>query len=377
MATDAAAAEFATRLLAWFDRHGRHDLPWQCPRSPYRVWLSEIMLQQTRVETVIPYFERFTGTFPDLASLAQAPLDAVLHLWTGLGYYARARNLHRAAQLVVARHGGELPADLDALTALPGIGRSTAGAILAMAWGRRAPILDGNVKRVLARHGAVAGWPGDTGVARRLWALADRHTPARRVADYTQAIMDLGATLCTRARPACTRCPVADDCQARREDAVPRFPGRKPATTIPVRQRLWLVLRNVRGEILLEQRPPSGVWGGLWCFPECSPPATDESAAIAAACAALGCLVRAMRRGLTGRHQFTHFKLDYQVLEIAVAECDAVADRTARRWVDPAEPGTLGLPTPVRDLLRALAPERRPQVGATEYTAAALPNRRS
>lgn len=176
MATDPGATEFAARLLAWFDRHGRHDLPWQRPRSPYRVWLSEIMLQQTRVETVVPYFERFTSAFPDLASLAQAPLDAVLHLWTGLGYYARARNLHRAAQLVVERHGGELPAELDALTALPGIGRSTAGAILAMAWGRRAPILDGNVKRVLARHGAVAGWPGDAGVARRLWAMADRHT---------------------------------------------------------------------------------------------------------------------------------------------------------------------------------------------------------
>jgi A/G-specific adenine glycosylase len=376
MATDPGAADFAARLLAWFDRHGRHDLPWQQPRSPYRVWLSEIMLQQTRVETVVPYFERFTSAFPDLASLAQAPLDAVLHLWTGLGYYARARNLHRAAQLVVERHGGELPAELDALTALPGIGRSTAGAILAMAWGRRAPILDGNVKRVLARHGAVAGWPGETGVARRLWALADRHTPTRRVADYTQAIMDLGATLCTRARPACARCPVADDCQARREDAVSRFPGRKPATTIPVRRRLWLVLRNTRGEVLLERRPPSGIWGGLWCFPECSP-AEDESAASAAVCAALDCRVLAVHRGPAGRHVFTHFKLDYQVLEIAVAASDAVADRAARRWVDPAVPGTLGLPTPVRDLLSALPPQRHPQPSATEYTEAALPNRRS
>ncbi len=373
--TDPDAAEFAARLLAWFDRHGRRDLPWQQPRSPYRVWLSEIMLQQTRVETVIPYFERFTRAFPDVASLAQAPLDAVLHLWTGLGYYARARNLHRAAQVVVERHGGELPAELDALTALPGIGRSTAGAILAMAWERRAPILDGNVKRVLARHGAVAGWPGDSGVARRLWALADRHTPAQRLADYTQAIMDLGATLCTRARPACAHCPVADDCQARREDRVSHFPGAKPETTTPVRRTLWLILRNRDGEVLLLRRPPHGVWGGLWSFPECAP--DTGSATIEAACAALGCQLLASQPGAAGRHVFTHFKLDYQVLEIAVTATAGVADRDAHRWVDPAAPGVLGLPAPVRDLLRASTPERRPRSDATEYTEAALPNRRS
>ena len=377
MATEdsAIAADFAVRLLDWFDHHGRHDLPWQRPRSPYRVWLSEIMLQQTRVETVIPYFERFTSVFPDLASLARAPLDAVLHLWTGLGYYARARNLRRAAQVVVERHGGELPPDLEALTALPGIGRSTAGAILAMAWGRRAPILDGNVKRVLARHGAVTGWPGEARVARQLWALADQFTPAERVADYTQAIMDLGATLCTGARPACARCPVADDCQARRDGAVSHFPGRKPETTIPVRQRLWLVLRNIPGEVLLERRPPTGIWGGLWSFPEC-PPDTGE-VDIESACSALGCKVMAIRPGVAGRHLFTHFKLDYRTLEIAVSTTDGVADRDAHRWVDPAAPGALGLPTPVRNLLQGLTSEPRPQPDPTEYTHAALPNRRS
>ncbi|HKL64205.1 MAG TPA: A/G-specific adenine glycosylase, partial [Woeseiaceae bacterium] len=196
---------FAERLLAWYDRHGRHDLPWQRDPVPYRVWVSEIMLQQTRVTTVIPYFERFVERFPTVEDLAAAPADDVLALWSGLGYYARARNLHRAAGRIVAEHGGEFPCHREALESLPGIGRSTAGAILALSFGERHPILDGNAKRVLARYHAVDGWPGRTAVAKELWELAERHTPSQRVADYTQAIMDLGATLCTRGRPACER----------------------------------------------------------------------------------------------------------------------------------------------------------------------------
>ena len=339
-------AAFADRLLDWFDHHGRHDLPWQREPSPYRVWLSEIMLQQTRVETVIPYYERFVAAFPDLASLAAAPLDAVLHLWTGLGYYARARNLHRTAAIVCAHHGGQLPDSLAALTALPGIGRSTAGAILATAWQQRATILDGNVKRVLARHRAIAGWPGETGVSHRLWTLAEQLTPTRRVADYTQAIMDLGATLCTRTRPHCPGCPVASDCLARQQDAVTRYPGRKPSAALPIRQRLWLILRNGNGEVLLEQRPASGLWGGLWSFPDCAPDADIDQL-----CADLGCSVHLRRPGPAGRHVFTHFRLDYETQLVEVSLATAIAEAPARRWIDPAAPGTLGLPAPVKKLL--------------------------
>ena len=199
---------FAPRVLAWFARHGRHDLPWQSNRSPYRVWLSEIMLQQTQVTTVIPYFERFTQRFPTLNDLALASEDDVLHLWTGLGYYARARNLHRAARQVIDQ-GGEFPRSVDDLVSLPGIGRSTAGAIMSLAFGERAVILDGNVKRVLARHNAITGWPGTSGTQKSLWAVAEQYTPRERVADYNQAMMDLGATLCVRSKPNCTSCPVA------------------------------------------------------------------------------------------------------------------------------------------------------------------------
>ncbi len=355
MTTDAntATPDFAQRLLSWFDQQGRHDLPWQQARSPYRVWLSEIMLQQTRVETVIPYFERFVRRFPDIPSLARAPLDDVLHLWTGLGYYARARNLHRTAQLVTEQWDGELPANLDALQTLPGIGRSTAGAILAMAWQRRAPILDGNVKRVLARHSAIAGWPGEAAVAKRLWARAEQLTPTTRVADYTQAIMDLGATRCTRTRPQCVRCPVAADCRALRAGEVTAYPGRKPNTPTPVRQTLWLILRDPDGKVLLERRPPQGIWGGLWSFPECAP--DIECAAIESLCTDLGCQPLTTRPGISGRHVFTHFKLDYQTRELDVRPGTMAAEEERYRWIAPTAPGALGLPAPVRKLLCALA----------------------
>jgi A/G-specific adenine glycosylase len=262
-----ALTDFAERVLTWFDGHGRKDLPWQEPIDAYRVWVSEIMLQQTQVQTVVPYFERFMQSFPDVLALADAAQDDVLRHWSGLGYYARARNLHRAAGIVRDEHGGAFPETLEAVMALPGIGRSTAGAILSIAFGQRHAILDGNVKRVLARHSGIAGWPGLTSVAKELWAIAERNTPDTRVADYTQAIMDLGATLCTRSNPACERCPVATDCETRTMGTVTLIPGRKPKKDKPLRETT-MVLASFDGHVYLERRPEAGIWGGLWSLPE-------------------------------------------------------------------------------------------------------------
>ena len=261
------SSSFSFRLLAWHRRHGRHDLPWQGTRDAYRIWVAEIMLQQTQVAAVIPYYARFLQRFPDLASLAGAPQDEVLRLWSGLGYYSRARNLQRAAQMVVEHHGGAFPRALAQIEALPGIGRSTAAAIAAFAYGTRAAILDGNVKRVLARHFAVAGFPGEKRVEQRLWQLAEEQLPPRAIERYAQAIMDLGATLCTRAKPDCAECPLAQSCQALALGRVREFPAPRPAKAVPTRStHMLLLVRN--GELLLEKRPPSGIWGGMWSLPE-------------------------------------------------------------------------------------------------------------
>ena len=265
---------FAERLLEWHDRCGRHDLPWQQEPGLYRVWISEVMLQQTRVTTVIPYFERFISRFPQVSDLAAAPLDEVLALWSGLGYYARARHLHRAAQEIISRHSGVPPTDLAAWCALPGVGRSTAGAILTLAAGAYHPILDGNVKRVLARYHTVPGWPGLPEVQQRLWVLAEAHTPQHRTGAYTQAIMDLGATLCTRTRPDCLRCPVAEGCKAHESNLVANFPMSRPRQVLPVREMTFVLLLNQEDNVFLERRPAAGIWGGLWTFPEC-PAQTD------------------------------------------------------------------------------------------------------
>jgi len=347
MAADPPDA-FATRLLQWFDRCGRHDLPWQHPRTPYRVWVSEIMLQQTQVRVVIPYFERFMAALPDVRAIADAPLDTVLALWSGLGYYARARNLHAAAQVCVAQHGGELPHGLDALTALPGIGRSTAGAILAQAWGDRLPILDGNVKRVLARWHGVEGWPGLPAVERQLWAFAESLLPHARLADYTQAQMDFGATLCTRADPACVLCPVQDGCVARREGRVSELPTPKPGKALPERQALVLLLEDDQGRVLLQRRPPVGVWAGLWSLPE----HTDEPDArqwfehTVHGDFDAGAPLPAIAHG------FSHYRLQllprrWQV----VAQRAAVADNGDLRWIARSGLADVGLPAPIRRLL--------------------------
>ena len=345
--------DVAQRLLAWYDRHGRKDLPWQHPRTPYRVWLSEIMLQQTQVATVIPYFLRFVEKFASLPALAAAAQDEVLALWSGLGYYSRARNLHRAARLCAERHGGELPRDFDALLALPGIGRSTAGAILAQAFGERHAILDGNVKRVLARFHGVRGWPGSPRVEKALWQLAEAHTPTERIADYTQAIMDLGAALCARGRPACGDCPLAADCTAHRDGATAQLPERKPARALPTRSTVMLVLRDRSGRVLLERRPPTGVWAELWSLPE----AADADAARREFGRELADAEIRFRRLTPFVHTFSHYRLDVTPLALDLDGAPRVADTATRRWLHPREAAALGLPAPVRKLIEQLNEE--------------------
>jgi A/G-specific adenine glycosylase len=343
---------FAQRLLAWFDRHGRHDLPWQRARTPYSVWVSEIMLQQTQVATVIPYYERFMQRFPTLDALAAATLDDVLAHWAGLGYYARARNMHRAARVVAERFAGKLPATLDDLEALPGIGRSTAAAILAQAHGRRAAILDGNAKRVLARYHMVAGWTGDSAVQRELWTHAEAHTPHARVAAYTQAIMDLGATLCTRSRPACTVCPLALDCRACREGTQAKYPAARPRRARPQRRSAVLVVQDPDGYVLLERRPEHGIWGGLYCLPELG---AGETAGEWLS-RELGARLAASRRLAPIAHSFTHFDLDLEPLLVTLdAQPAAVMDRPDRVWYNASAEPAIGMPAPVAALLAALA----------------------
>ena len=335
-------------LLQWFDQYGRHDLPWQHPRDAYRVWLSEIMLQQTQVTTVIPYFERFISAFPTITSLADAPQDAVLHLWSGLGYYARARNLHKAAQLIVTQHQGQFPRDFDSVAALPGIGRSTAGAILAQAFGQRHAILDGNVKRVLTRYFAIEGWPGQKSVEIQLWAHADKLTPSQRVTDYTQAIMDLGATVCTRSKPRCHHCPLLSACRAAQQGNPTAYPQRKTRKAIPTKQTRMLLLSPDNIHVLLQQRPPVGIWGGLWSLPEC--PLDHDPVQ--------WCLqqwqldIMPMQTLPSLRHTFSHFHLDIEPLTATVRDSTmGVMDSDQFIWYNTQHPDARGLPKPVQSLL--------------------------
>ena len=296
---------FGARLLAWYDHHGRKMLPWKRVRDPYRIWVSEIMLQQTQVATVIPYFERFIKRFPDIRTLARARADSVLHLWSGLGYYARARNLHKAARQIVTDHDGKFPRDIESAVHLPGIGRSTAGAILALAFNQRHAILDGNVKRVLARYHAMDTPLNTQTAGAKLWELAQRHTPRIRIADYTQAIMDLGATVCTRANPDCVRCPVRVGCKARTLGTPQNFPVIAKRKTLPVKKVNMLLIRDTRNRVLLVKRPPAGLWGGLWGLPEC----TQKN--VRAWCQThIGLDIRPQKMWPMFRHSFSHFHLD-------------------------------------------------------------------
>ena len=341
---------FTQALLRWHHEFGRKDLPWQLDPTPYRVWISEIMLQQTQVTTVIPYYLRFMESFPNIDTLASTSTDDVLRHWSGLGYYARARNLHRAAQRIRDEHHGIFPTEVERIIELPGIGRSTAGAILSLAHNQRYAILDGNAKRVLARFHAVEGWPGKTAVSSKLWALADEHTPRQDVAKYTQAIMDLGATVCTRSNPNCKSCPVNDACAALKLDAVEDFPGRKTAKEKPLRQT-HMVLAHINGAVYLERRPAKGIWGGLWSLPELS----SEKDVDRWCERVLNARPAEQEHWNTMRHSFTHYDLDIQPIAVRLSkQSSTVQDTEDSIWYEIGSSPPGGIAAPVSKLIQAL-----------------------
>lgn len=340
---------FASRVLAWFDQHGRKHLPWQHNKTPYRVWISEIMLQQTQVTTVIPYYERFMTSFPNVYALADAPQDEVLAHWSGLGYYARARNMHKAAQQLVEHWEGEFPMTQEGVCELPGIGRSTAAAILSISRNEPLAILDGNVKRVLARFHAVPTWPGERKTEAAMWQLAETYTPKERCGDYTQAMMDLGATLCTRSKPRCDECPLQADCDAFATEAPTDYPKSKPKKAAkPVRSTQMLVLRQA-DQVLLEKRPATGIWGGLWSLPEVD----VEDDAIQAAELRLPVVVQHVANLSPFRHTFSHYHLDIIPSEIMVTSSADVQEGGKYQWFAIEDALSLGLPAPVRTLLES------------------------
>ena len=341
---------FAARVLRWFDQHGRKNLPWQQDPTPYRVWVSEIMLQQTQVDTVIPYFEKFTQRFPNISDLALAPQDEVLHLWSGLGYYARARNLHKAAQIIHENYQGEFPTECSDAVELPGIGRSTAAAILSLSQNQAHAILDGNVKRVLARHAAIEGWAGKSSVSKQLWLLAETYTPDHDNAAYTQAIMDLGATLCTRSQPNCEACPVANDCQALAQGIQHQLPTPKPKKQIPMRSTVMLMVQIQDQQLLMQRRPNQGIWGGLWCFPEF----TNRDEAIAWCTSKFGKTPEQEFERDELTHTFSHFRLTITPVHVRYS--------TPTHWVMEGDDWVWykhgssrgGLATPMKKLLQQI-----------------------
>lgn len=345
----APTPSFATRLVIWQRIHGRNHLPWQNTRDAYRIWLSEIMLQQTQVATVLPYYARFLERFPDISSLANAPEDDVLAQWAGLGYYSRARNLHRAAQRVVAQHGGLFPPDVNLLADLPGIGRSTAAAIAAFAYDVLAPILDGNVKRVLARHAGIEGFPGVSAIEKKLWLEAESRLPtsSNDMVAYTQGLMDLGATICARSEPTCLLCPVADDCAARISGRANEIPAARLSKVVPQRAQRYLLLTHA-DQILLVKRPAPGIWGGLWCLPEM---ADNEDAELTAH----------QRFGASGSgnaitlapiaHAFTHFRLTLHVSHLVASRIEPRAMQPGAMWIARADLSKAALPKPISRLL--------------------------
>lgn len=358
-------APFASAVLNWYAQFGRKNLPWQQNKTLYGVWLSEVMLQQTQVATVIPYFERFMQQFPTISDLANAPLDEVLHLWTGLGYYARARNLHKASQTIRDQYQGNFPTEFEQVLALTGIGRSTAGAILSSCLNAPYPILDGNVKRVLSRYFAVEGWAGDKKVENQLWQLSAKVTPTSQVADFNQAMMDLGAMVCTRSKPKCQLCPLQTDCLVKDNQAWKNYPAKKPAKTLPVKQSYFLILQQ-QGKVWLEQRPNSGLWGGLYCFPQ-----FETEQALQDYLKSEG--IKTYQQGISFRHTFSHFHLDicpiyanqsqlddktggqksqsFGNVAENPAEYQSVLSSQGKYWYDPENPDPIGLATPVKNLL--------------------------
>jgi len=344
---------FAASVLEWFASHGRHDLPWQQNATPYRVWISEIMLQQTQVATVIPYYLRFMESFPHVSALANSDIDDVLHHWSGLGYYARARNLHKTAAIIRDEYGGEFPASIEEVISLPGIGRSTAGAILALSRNERHPILDGNVKRVLARYHAVEGWPGKTAVSQALWQFAEWHTPHARIAKYTQAMMDLGATVCTRTNPRCDGCPVARGCEAHALGRETDYPGRRERKEKPLK-KTRIILVHAEAAVYMERRPPSGIWGGLWSFPE-----LDPHQDVSSWCEEkISSTPLELQQWATVKHSFTHYDLDIEPIAVRVTKLSrTVTDSADRIWFDLDSALQIGLAAPIANLIERLRTE--------------------
>jgi A/G-specific adenine glycosylase len=337
---------FTNKLLAWFDLNGRKDLPWQKNRTPYAVWVSEIMLQQTQVMTVIPYYTRFISHFPDVKSLAEANLDIVLHLWTGLGYYARARNLLKTAQIITEHYDQIFPDNLKELSHLPGIGRSTAGAILSIAFNKPFPILDGNVKRVLTRYHMVVGFPGDKQVENKLWEFAEKYIPKHHCYIYSQAIMDLGATICIRIKPKCEICPLQRQCMAFNEDKISDFPQKKSKAITRVRATYFLILQNDDGHVLLEKRSAHGIWGGLWSFPE-----YQNENYLEYCNQKFGYKVKNYQKGKPFRHTFSHFHLDITPIYIHISQSPLCVRENDLVWYLPSNMPQIGLAAPVKKLL--------------------------
>ncbi|VAX01696.1 A/G-specific adenine glycosylase [hydrothermal vent metagenome] len=347
-----SVSTLSSKIINWYKKHGRFDLPWQQDRSLYRVWVSEIMLQQTQVNTVIPYFEKFITVFSSIEQLAQATQDEVLHHWTGLGYYARGRNLHKAAQIIMQQHNGQFPTEFEPVLALPGIGRSTAAAILAQALNQSHAILDGNVKRVLARYHVVAGWYGNKANSETLWQLSEQHTPKNNCADYTQAIMDLGATLCTRSKPACDICPLNKHCKAFAQGNPSDYPGKKPKKNYPIKSTTMMILEQ-DGKILLYQRPPAGIWGSLWSFPECPSDAEPTQWCQEN----LGLSINTPKTLSPIQHKFSHYQLDInpQLAQIAPQNSSSVImENQPYVWYNTRQPDAIGLPAPVKSLIETL-----------------------
>ncbi len=350
---------FSEAILSWYDKFGRKTLPWQLNKTPYKVWLSEIMLQQTQVATVIPYFERFLARFPTVQDLASAEQDEVLHLWTGLGYYARARNLHKAAQVIVTEHNGEFPTDIEQVIALPGIGHSTAGAVLSLSLNQHHPILDGNVKRTLARCYAVEGWPGKKPVESALWEIAEQNTPTRGVERYNQAMMDMGAMICTRSKPKCELCPIADLCEAKAQQRQMDFPGKKPKKTLPEKQA-WFAIFQCGEEVWLEQRPPVGIWGGLWCFPQNDH--QDLDTIIEQRLGTSAQQIRSTEQLNAFRHTFSHYHLDIVPIKITLSTTPNVIHESCKgQWYNLNQPPKVGLAAPVQQILESLHYELKNQ----------------
>ncbi|MDX2506983.1 MAG: A/G-specific adenine glycosylase [Gammaproteobacteria bacterium] len=339
--------QFSRQLLTWFDQHGRKDLPWQQDKTPYRVWISEIMLQQTQVKTVIPYYLRFTQRFPDISTLAQAPQDDVLHLWTGLGYYARARNLHKAARIIHNDYQGQFPCSHEVLQSLPGIGRSTAGAILSFAHGQHHPILDGNVKRILSRHNRIDGWSGHTKTQKSLWSLAEKITPKTRCDDFNQALMDLGSSLCSRSKPQCEQCPLANTCEAYLNEMTDYYPRPKPKKDKPEKSAYLLMLSTGEDELLLEKRPAQGIWGSLWSFPQCNKLYEIEQWLAEHHYVISG----EMQFSPKFRHTFSHFHLQITPVQILVEKSPRIMDDNRFLWFNLQKPLKLGMPAPITRLI--------------------------